>query len=39
MADDDFVVASPELLDIECRSVDEMRLVNAVCRVEEVGGR
>ncbi len=31
------VVASPALLDVECRSVEEMRLVNAVCRVEEVG--
>jgi predicted RecB family nuclease len=30
------VVASPRLLDIGCRSIEEMRLVNALCRFAEV---
>ena len=30
------VVASPELLDTECRTIEQMRLVNALCRVAEV---
>jgi predicted RecB family nuclease len=29
------VVASPRLLDVECHSVDDMRLVNALCRLAE----
>ena len=31
------VVASPTLLEIDCRSIEQMRLVNALCRVAEVG--
>jgi uncharacterized protein len=30
------VVASPALLDTECRTIQQMRLVNALCRVAEV---
>ena len=30
------LVASPRLLDIQCRSIEEMRLVNALCRFTEV---
>ena len=33
------LVSSPQLLDISCRSVEQMRLVNAVCRVAEVSRR
>jgi superfamily I DNA and/or RNA helicase len=33
-----YVVASPRLLDTECRTVEQMKLVNALCRfVEAVG--
>jgi len=31
-----YLVASPKLLEIRCRSVAEMRLVNALCRFVEV---
>jgi uncharacterized protein len=34
-----YVVASPRLLDIECRTVEQMKLVNALCRFVEVGGQ
>jgi uncharacterized protein len=33
-----YVVASPRLLDTECRTVEEMKLVNALCRFAEVAG-
>lgn len=32
------VVGSPGLLEIDCGTVEQMRLVNALCRVVEVGG-
>jgi superfamily I DNA and/or RNA helicase len=31
-----YVVASPRLLEVNCRTVDQMRLVNALCRFAEV---
>ena len=31
-----YVVASPRLLDVRCRTVDQMRLANALCRLVEV---
>jgi hypothetical protein len=31
-----YVVASPRLLDTECRTVEEMKLVNALCRFVEI---
>jgi superfamily I DNA and/or RNA helicase len=31
-----YVVASPRLLDAECRTVEQMKLVNALCRFVEV---
>ncbi|HEY7246740.1 MAG TPA: AAA domain-containing protein [Xanthobacteraceae bacterium] len=30
-----FVFASPRLLDVPCRTIDEMRLVNALCAVAD----
>ena len=27
-----YVVASPKLLDVRCRTIEQMRLVNALCR-------
>jgi len=30
------IVGSPRLLDVNCRSIEEMRLVNALCRFTEV---
>jgi predicted RecB family nuclease len=33
-----YVVASPRLLDTECRTVEQMKLVNALCRFAEVAG-
>ena len=33
------VVASLGLLDIDCRTIEQMRLVNAICRLSEVQGR
>ena len=30
------VVASPALLDTDCRTIEQMRLVNALCRTSEV---
>jgi superfamily I DNA and/or RNA helicase len=30
-----YVVASPRLLDTECRTVEQMKLVNALCRFAE----
>jgi uncharacterized protein len=33
------VVASPRLLETQCRSVEQMRLVNALCRFVEVAGK
>jgi superfamily I DNA and/or RNA helicase len=30
------LVASPKLLDLTCRTVEQMRLVNALCRFVEV---
>ena len=35
MADDMFPVASPRLLEVPCRTVDEMKLVNALCAASE----
>jgi len=31
-----YVVASPRLLDTECRTVEQMKLVNALCRFVEL---
>jgi hypothetical protein len=31
-----YVVASPRLLDVNCRTVDQMKLVNSLCRFVEV---
>jgi predicted RecB family nuclease len=31
-----YLVGSPRLLDVRCRSVEQMRLVNALCRLVEV---
>jgi predicted RecB family nuclease len=33
-----YVVASPRLLETSCRTVEQMRLVNALCRFVEVAG-
>jgi predicted RecB family nuclease len=33
-----YVVASPRLLDTECRTVEQMKLVNALCRFVEAAG-
>ena len=33
------VFASPRLLDVPCRTIDEMRLVNALCAVVDYAGR
>jgi uncharacterized protein len=33
-----YVVASPRLLDTECRTVEQMKLVNALCRFAEAAG-
>jgi hypothetical protein len=30
-----YLVGSPRLLDVRCRSVEQMRLVNALCRFVE----
>jgi uncharacterized protein len=32
------LVCSPRLLEADCKSVDEMRLVNALCRFVELAG-
>ncbi|MEA2336742.1 MAG: hypothetical protein QOE82_749 [Thermoanaerobaculia bacterium] len=32
------VVTSPRLLDVDCRTPDQMRLVNHVCRYIEMAG-
>jgi predicted RecB family nuclease len=34
-----YVVASPRLLDTECRTVEQMRLVNALCRFGEFANK
>ena len=38
-----YLVCSPRLLDVNCRTIDQMRLANALCRfvevAEEQGGR
>jgi hypothetical protein len=31
------LVASPGLLEIRCRTVEQMRMVNALCRLVELG--
>jgi uncharacterized protein len=31
-----YLVGSPRLLDVRCRTVEQMRLVNALCRFVEV---
>jgi predicted RecB family nuclease len=33
-----YLVASPRLLDVSCRTVEQMHLVNALCRLVEVAG-
>jgi AAA domain len=33
-----YLVGSPRLLDVRCRSVEQMRLVNALCRFVEAAG-
>jgi uncharacterized protein len=30
------LVASPKLLDVDCRTVEQMKLVNALCRFAEM---
>lgn len=32
------LVASPRLLDVHCRTVEQMRMVNGLCRAVEVAG-
>jgi uncharacterized protein len=32
------LVASPKLLEIRCRTIEDMRLVNALCRFVELTG-
>ncbi len=32
------LVASPKLLEIRCRTIEDMRLVNALCRFVELAG-
>jgi len=32
-----YIVASPRLLETSCRTVEQMRLVNALCRLVELG--
>ena len=34
-----YVVANPRLLEASCRTIEQMRLVNALCRFVEVAGR
>ena len=34
-----YVVANPRLLETRCRTVEQMRLVNALCRFAELAGR
>ncbi|MDQ3822067.1 MAG: TM0106 family RecB-like putative nuclease [Actinomycetota bacterium] len=34
-----YLVGSPRLLDVRCRTVDQMRLVNALCRLVEMAER
>ena len=31
-----YLVASPELLDANCRTIEQMRLANALCRLVEI---
>jgi uncharacterized protein len=31
-----YLVGSPRLLDVRCRTVEQMRLVNALCRLVEI---
>ena len=33
------LVASPQLLDVECKTTEQMRLVNTLCWVEEYSRR
>jgi superfamily I DNA and/or RNA helicase len=33
------LVASPQLLEIRCRTIEQMRMVNALCRFVELAGR
>ncbi len=32
-----YLVGNPRLLDVRCRTVEQMRLVNALCRFVELG--
>ena len=32
------LVANPDLLDIDCRTIEQMRLANALCRFLELSG-
>ena len=32
------LVCSPKLLEIRCRTIEDMRLVNALCRFVELAG-
>jgi uncharacterized protein len=34
-----YVVAGPRLLNIDCRSPEQMRLVNSVCQFAEIADR
>jgi uncharacterized protein len=31
-----YLVASPRLLEVDCKTVEQMRLVNALCRLVEI---
>jgi len=31
-----YVVASPRLLEVDCRSIEQMRMANALCRFVEL---
>jgi len=33
-----YLVCSPRLLEVDCRTIDHMRLANALCRFVEVAG-
>jgi superfamily I DNA and/or RNA helicase len=33
-----YLVASPRLLEVNCRTIDQMRLANALCRFVELAG-
>jgi hypothetical protein len=34
-----YLVGNPRLLDVRCRTVEQMQMVNALCRLVEFAGR